>query len=68
MILPNWYWDTFSLIQSEPWLLENFNQVIYYEGNEEELDNLNTKFLTKRLDFKSEVKLFYFADFSKFLK
>jgi urea carboxylase len=68
MTLPNWYWDTFSRIHSNPWPLENFDQVVYYEVNEKELSDLNTKFLTKRLNFEPEENEFDFAEYSKFLK
>lgn len=68
MTLPNWYWDTFSRIHSVPWPLENFDQVIYYEVDEAELSDLNTKFLTKRLEFEPEVKLFDFEEYARFLK
>lgn len=68
MTLPNWYWDTFCRIHETPWPLENFDQVIYYEVDEAELTELNTKFLTKRLKFEAETKDFDFAEYTKFLK
>lgn len=68
MTLPNWYWDTFCRIHENPWPLENFDQVIYYEVDEDELNELNTKFLTKRLNYESEIKNFDFAEYTSFLK
>ena len=68
MTLPSWYWDTFCRIHKNPWPLENFDQVIYYEVEEEELTNLNTQFLTKRLTYKAEETEFDFSEYSKFLR
>lgn len=65
--LPNWYWDTFSRVHEEPWLLQNFDQVIYYEVDEEELDRLNVMWQTKRLEFKPEQAEFDFVEYKKFL-
>ena len=68
MTLPNWYWDTFCRIHKNPWPLENFDQVIYYEVDENELTELNTQFLTKRLTYEAEETEFDFLKYSKFLK
>lgn len=68
MTLPSWYWDTFCRIHKNPWPLENFDQVIYYEVDEKELTELNTQFITKRLSYEPEIKEFDFFQYSKFLK
>lgn len=65
--LPNWYWDTFCRIHEKPWPLEVFDQVIYYEVTEEELDILNVEWMTGRREFKPEQSEFDFVQYSKFL-
>ncbi len=68
LTLPNWYWDTFCRIHEKPWPLENFDQVVYYEVNEEKLAELNNQFLTKRLKFDFEETEFDFTSYARFVE
>lgn len=65
--LPNWYWDTFCRIHKNPWPLEVFDQIVYYEVDQSELDELNTKWMTGKVAFKPEEAEFDFVEYSKFL-
>lgn len=67
MTLPNWYWDAFSRNHKQPWPLENFDQVVYYEVTEDELNDLNTQVLTKRLSFEPVEDEFDFSEYAKFI-
>ncbi|OUT23450.1 urea carboxylase [Pichia kudriavzevii] len=68
MTLPSWYWDTFGRLHGKPWPLEVFDQVVYYEVSEAELEELNTKVLTKQLKFEPEDTVFDFGQYSGFLE
>lgn len=68
MTLPSWYWDTFCRFHDKPWPLEIFDQVIYYEVDENELADLNTKVLTKRLIYEAEESEFDFSVYAKYLE
>jgi len=65
--LPSWYWDTFCRIHRNPWPLNVFDQIVYYEVDETELDELNTKWITGKVTFKPEKTEFDFVEYSKFL-
>ncbi|VEU23444.1 DEKNAAC104736 [Brettanomyces naardenensis] len=65
--LPNWYWDTFCRIHKDPWPLEIFDQVVYYEVDEAELNRLNTQWLTGKIEFEAEETEFDFVQYKKFL-
>lgn len=67
MTLPNWYWDTFGRCHDQPWPLTEFDQVIYYEVDEAELERLNSLHLTKKLKFEPEVSEFDFVSYKKFV-
>ncbi|GME86996.1 biotin carboxylase activity protein [[Candida] boidinii] len=68
MTLPNWYWDTFCRFHEMPWPLKNFDQVIYYEVDEEELTRLNNLVLSRKLRFEPEASEFDFVEYSKFIE
>lgn len=65
--LPNWYWDTFSRIHENPWPLNNFDQIVFYEVDESTLDQMNNDILAKRLVIEAEESEFDFVRYKSFL-
>lgn len=71
MTLPNGFWDTFSKLKGFgdlPWILNNFDQVKFYEVSEDELTKMNNDLLTGEFEITSEDGEFDFAEYSKWLK
>lgn len=65
--LPSWFWDTFSRNHENPWPLKNFDQVVFYEVSEHELNCINNQFLAGRLEIKPKPVEFDFVDYRAFV-
>ncbi|KAK7679790.1 hypothetical protein QCA50_017113 [Cerrena zonata] len=65
MTLPDLCWKTFG---KQPWYFNNFDQIIYYEVDEEQLNELNNKLITGKLDIQKEEVEFDFKTYDKYLK
>ena len=70
MGLPDLCWNTFGRLKvshGRPWFFNNFDQVVYYEVDEEELTKLNRDLLLGDLDIPTEKSVLDFSEYSKFL-
>ncbi|KAG7920462.1 hypothetical protein KL905_003096 [Ogataea polymorpha] len=67
MTLPNWYWDTFCRIHENPWPFKVFDQVVFYEVDEQELQRMNNLLLTKKLKIEPTEGVFDFVEYRNFL-
>lgn len=71
MTLPNGFWDTFSKLKGfgkYPWILQNFDQVKFYEVSEDELNKMNNDLLTGEFEISWKDAEFDFAKYSKWLE
>lgn len=71
MGLPDLCWNTFGRLQvshGRPWFFNNFDQIVYYEVDENELTKLNRDLLLGNLDIPTEKSILDFSEYSKFLR
>lgn len=72
MTLPDLCWNTFSRLRgmkdNKPWFFDNFDQIEYYEVDETELNNLNTKLLSGKLSIGFDEVELDVGHYMKFLK
>ncbi|KAK6462900.1 allophanate hydrolase subunit 2-domain-containing protein [Scheffersomyces coipomensis] len=69
MALPDICWNTFSrlAISDEPWFFNNFDQIVYYEVTEAELNELNNQLLTGKFELDVKEVEFDFGKYAEFL-
>ena len=72
MVLPDLTWNTFNRLkvfeEGKPWFFDTFDQIEYYEVNEEELNDLNGQLLAGKLDIETKEVEFDFGKYNTFLE
>ncbi|ODV89739.1 hypothetical protein CANCADRAFT_143246 [Tortispora caseinolytica NRRL Y-17796] len=68
MTLPGSCWNTFSRLEGfpagQPWLMNLYDQIMFYEVTEEELNFLNEQLITGRYTIKYEETVFDFSAYA----
>ena len=71
MGLPDLCWNTFGRLKvskGKPWFFKNFDQIVYYEVDEEELNKLNQDLLLGKLEIETEKTVLDFKQYAAFLE